>query len=68
MSFKIGDAVNLKGGGPTMTITGTSTGTDRDVLYSCTWFDKDDKEQLSSYPAGALVITEKQQPRARRTT
>jgi uncharacterized protein YodC (DUF2158 family) len=55
MSFKIGDVVKLKSGGPHMTITGTSVGPDRPTLFSCSWFDKDNREQNGSYPADALV-------------
>lgn len=59
MSFKIGNVVKLKGGGPAMTVTGTSVGPDRPTLFDCTWFDKDNREQQSSYPAEALISAEK---------
>lgn len=55
MSFKIGDVVKLKGGGPLMTVTGTSVGADRPTLFTCNWFDKENREQGSAYPADALV-------------
>jgi uncharacterized protein YodC (DUF2158 family) len=55
MSFKVGDVVKLKGGGPQMTITGTSVGPDRPTLFTCNWFDKDNREQSSAYPADSLI-------------
>jgi uncharacterized protein YodC (DUF2158 family) len=54
MSFKVGDVVKLKSGGPLMTVTGTSVGPDRPTLFTCSWFDKDNHEQTGSFPADAL--------------
>jgi uncharacterized protein YodC (DUF2158 family) len=55
MSFKIGDVVRLRSGGPNMTVTGTSEGPDRPVLFNCTWIDKDHRPQYGAFPADALV-------------
>ena len=54
MSFKVGDVVKLKSGGPLMTVTGKSTGPDRPALFTCAWFDKEHREHTSAYPADAL--------------
>lgn len=62
MSFQIGDVVKLKGGGPLMTVTGTSTGPGRPPLFTCNWFDKDDREQSSSFPGDALIKPEAKKP------
>jgi uncharacterized protein YodC (DUF2158 family) len=56
MSFKVGEVVRLKGGGPAMTITGTSIGPDRSALFNCSWFDSDKREQLGAFPADALAL------------
>jgi uncharacterized protein YodC (DUF2158 family) len=38
MLFKVGDIVQLKSGGPSMTITETSVAGPT-ISYACTWFD-----------------------------
>jgi uncharacterized protein YodC (DUF2158 family) len=55
MSLKVGQVVKLRSGGPLMTITGTSIGPDRPPLYACSWFDKDNREQMASFPADVLI-------------
>ena len=55
MSFKVGDVVKLRSGGPLMTVTGTSVGNDRPTLFTCSWFDKDNREQTSSFPAESIM-------------
>jgi uncharacterized protein YodC (DUF2158 family) len=62
MSFKVGDVVKLKSGGPLMTITGTSIGPGRPTLFTCNWFDKDNREQAASYPAEALELGRTSKP------
>jgi uncharacterized protein YodC (DUF2158 family) len=41
MPFKVGDVVQLKSGGPRMTITEVSTG--GPISYACTWFEGADQ-------------------------
>ena len=49
--LKIGDGVQLLSGSPHMTVIGhTKTG-----QVECCWFDTDQKERRSVYPAAALV-------------
>jgi uncharacterized protein YodC (DUF2158 family) len=62
MSFKIGEVVKLKSGGPLMTVTGISTSEDRPPSLNCSWFDKDNREQVGSFPADALVVPAAKQP------
>ena len=50
--FKVGDVVQLKSGGPTMTVTDVA-GTD---AVSCVWFDSNNKETSGKYPEAALNI------------
>ncbi|MGD9739872.1 MAG: YodC family protein [Bauldia sp.] len=49
--FKPGDVVQLKSGGPAMTVEGRSAYTD-DLI--CTWFEKEKKYQ-DTFPAATLV-------------
>jgi uncharacterized protein YodC (DUF2158 family) len=48
--FNIGDGVQLLTGSPHMTVIGHTT----DGQVNCCWFDKDQKERRSTYPAAAL--------------
>ena len=68
MSFQVGEVVQLQSGGPLMTITSTSVGPERAILFCCTWFDKDNKEQSGSYPAEALKPAPKKATRMFPTT
>ena len=54
--FKVGDRVQLKSGGPTMTVrfAGDEYGTK--VVY-CAWFDGNE-EQKGKFPPGTLKIVE----------
>jgi uncharacterized protein YodC (DUF2158 family) len=54
MEFTIGDIVKLKAGSPLMTVTGCGKGANGDARVTCTWFDKDQHEQSSSYPTAAV--------------
>ena len=59
-SYKIGDVVRLKSGGPPMTVTSVESG-DNDVGYVafCIWFNAKGNEKSGHYPAAALVpVTE----------
>ena len=61
-SYKIGDVVRLKSGGPPMTVTSIESG-DNDVGYVvfCIWFNAKGNEKSGHYPAAALVpVTETQ--------
>jgi len=49
--FNIGDGVQLLSGSPHMTVVGHT----KDGQVNCCWFDKDQKERRSKFPAAALV-------------
>jgi uncharacterized protein YodC (DUF2158 family) len=49
--FNIGDGVQLLSGSPHMTVIGRT----QDGQVNCCWFDKDQKERRSKFPAAALV-------------
>jgi len=55
MSFAIGELVELKSGGPNMTVTSISKSPDRADVFVCQWIDKDHRAQTGTYPAEALV-------------
>ncbi len=48
--FNIGDGVQLYTGSPHMTVIGQT----KDGQVTCCWFDKEQKERRSKYPAAAL--------------
>jgi uncharacterized protein YodC (DUF2158 family) len=54
MAFKIGDVVQLKSGGPIMTVTGFGKDNNANERVNCTWFDDKDNEKNGAYPAEAL--------------
>ena len=54
MAFKIGDVVELKSGGPRMTVTGHGQDGNGNVRANCTWFDKDHNEKNGAFPPEAL--------------
>lgn len=58
-TFKIGDTVRLKSGGPLMTVV--YVGADGKTI-DCNWF-VDDKPVRNSYPPEALEISKPPQPR-----
>jgi uncharacterized protein YodC (DUF2158 family) len=60
MPFKIGDAVQLKGGSPIMTITAAGKDPDGKPRFTCTWFDDRQDEKTSVYPEAALTIYEEE--------
>jgi uncharacterized protein YodC (DUF2158 family) len=51
-SFKVGDVVQLKSGGPKMTIS--SPGTNPGWWY-CIWFDKDGKQKGNQFDPSTLT-------------
>ena len=42
--FKPGDVVQLKSGGPLMTVVRVEPGTDGTPMVECTWFDKSEQK------------------------
>lgn len=56
MSFNIGDTVQLKSGGPVMTISFIA----QDGECTCVWFHSSDaqKESMSYYPQAILTLFE----------
>ena len=58
MAFQIGDIVQLKSGGPPMTVT-SSEG----KSVSCTWFDKNQqRHDEGAFPPGALKAVSEPKP------
>ncbi len=53
MSFKIGDVVQLKSGGPLMTVTQVGSGIDGTPMIDCVWFDKTD-QKFGTFRAAVL--------------
>lgn len=58
--FKIGAVVNLKSGGPDMTITNDKHGTDTELgeifngEYTCSWFDDKGNRNNYTFPQDSL--------------
>ena len=59
--FRVGDVVQLKSGGPRMTITSIN---EENGLLSTTWFDGT-RQEKDSFPLGAVLHAEKQRPNPR---
>lgn len=57
--FKVGDIVELKSGGPKMTVTATPSGGSRTPLYKCSWF-AGAKSEESWFPPDALMPAKKE--------
>lgn len=53
--FDIGEIVQLKSGGPAITVTALSTSPGRTPLYVCQWMDKDHRAQTGTFPREALT-------------
>ena len=51
--FKLGDLVQLKSGGPKMTVTDEAWGIDDEATIWCTWF-AGAKRSRGEFPMGAL--------------
>jgi uncharacterized protein YodC (DUF2158 family) len=62
MTFKIGDAVQLKGGSPIMTVTALSEDLKGNPRVTCIWFDSQQNEKSGDYPVEALTIYEDEEP------
>jgi uncharacterized protein YodC (DUF2158 family) len=45
MAFQIGDTVQLKSGGPLMTVDNIDAGEGPDVTISCVWFEKTERKE-----------------------
>jgi uncharacterized protein YodC (DUF2158 family) len=57
MAFDVGSVVQLKSGGPLMTVMTVSGGE-----VACTWFDQEDQPQFKTFPAGVLKLYEDEGP------
>jgi uncharacterized protein YodC (DUF2158 family) len=55
MAYKIGDQVQLKSGGPIMTVTGVGKVVQGKSQVECSWIDKAKKPQKEIYPEDALM-------------
>lgn len=51
MTYKAGDIVRLKSGGPKMTILRADEATDS---FACKWFDRNGKRHSDSFPAAMV--------------
>jgi uncharacterized protein YodC (DUF2158 family) len=58
MAFKVGDVVQLKTGGPLMTVIDPGRTVDGKVVVRCAWFDER-KPCSNVFPADTLKIVEK---------
>jgi uncharacterized protein YodC (DUF2158 family) len=56
MAFEIGNVVQLRGGGPIMTVTHLGKNQDGSQNVTCTWFDKNDSEMKAAYHEAALQL------------
>jgi uncharacterized protein YodC (DUF2158 family) len=61
VKFKIGDIVQLKSGGPTMTVTEPHE-YEGDLSYVCTWF-AGKKNERARFPENALETPRSPEPR-----
>ena len=57
-SFKCGDRVALKNGGPVMAVTGASDDLNGQPKVWCSWFDDKHQHQTEGYAAEDLVAVE----------
>jgi uncharacterized protein YodC (DUF2158 family) len=58
MTFRVGDTVKLKSGGPLMTVTNPGGQTGGKTVVSCTWFDGSEVK-ASVFPPDALEVATK---------
>ena len=54
MTFKVGDTVRLKSGGPRMTVTDVGNRPKEGAVVWCAWFDDKRNEKTGFYPAAAV--------------
>jgi uncharacterized protein YodC (DUF2158 family) len=59
MTFKVGDLVRLKSGGPLMTVSNVGTAGGQLAVW-CVWFEKDDQKS-ATFPPDALEAGKKPQ-------
>jgi uncharacterized protein YodC (DUF2158 family) len=52
--IKVGDQVELKSGGPTMTVDSLGKPTIGAMQANCSWFDEKNKKQKASFPLTSL--------------
>jgi uncharacterized protein YodC (DUF2158 family) len=52
--FKIGDTVQLKSGGPPMTVTGYGKDEEGNPRVTCTWFDHEQNAKTGVFPIEAV--------------
>jgi uncharacterized protein YodC (DUF2158 family) len=57
MKFQVGDVVQLRSGGPLMTVVFMALGPDGAPMVDCIWFDKADKKE-ATFPAATLEPVE----------
>ena len=55
VNIKIGDTVRRKAGGPNMTVVDVEEDDSGQFTIFCVWFDEKNNENISQYPARALV-------------
>jgi len=53
--MKVGDKVELRSGGPVMTVEMVKSLADGTRLVHCVWFDHDHNEKRGQYPEAMLV-------------
>lgn len=56
-SFKFGDIVTLKSGGPAMTVGATKHPVSKDAV-PCIWFDTDRHVHTHEFPSAALTVAD----------
>ena len=52
-SFKIGDLVRIKSGGPMMVVAEVGENQDGKPIVTCTWVDED-KQEVGTFPADTV--------------
>lgn len=57
MNWKVGDVVQLKSGGPAMTVTYYGPGFSRDTIVTCQWF-VNNEQKSGDFPPEALKAYE----------
>jgi uncharacterized protein YodC (DUF2158 family) len=55
MTFKIGDTVTIKAGGPVMNITALGKDAQGNPRATCQWFDKNNSLQTAAFPLEAIM-------------